>query len=115
MLGALHSAGRAVEWALWNRAVPAGQLDSELERLLEVLASKNHQALRQLKLMIDRGADCELQTAQAFEELAAGLTAAVNGGWLVEDADRGEGVAGFVEKAEIWERRRALARDLWVD
>jgi enoyl-CoA hydratase len=114
MLGALHPAGRAVEWALWNRAVPAKQLDTELERLLEILASKNQQALRQLKLMIDRGADCELHTAQAFEELAAGLTAAVNGGWLVEDADQGDGVTGFVEKTEIWKRRRALARDFWV-
>ena len=115
MLGALHSAQRAVEWGLWNRAVATDQLDRELARLLTILASKNHQVLRQLKLIIDRGADCELHTAQAFEELSAGLTAAVNGGWFVEDADHGEGVAGFVEKADIWERRRRLAHDFWVE
>jgi enoyl-CoA hydratase len=115
LLGALHSARRAVEWNLWNRTVPADRLERELEELLEVIASKNQQALRQLKFIIDRGADCELETAQAFEELSAGLTAAVNGGWYVDDADQGGGIDDFVEKGALWQRRRGLARDLLVD
>jgi enoyl-CoA hydratase len=115
LLGALHSARRAVEWGLWNRAVAVSDLDSELQRLLEVLRSKNQQALRQLKLIIDRGADCDLQTAQVFEQLSAGLTAAVNGGWFVEDADHSRGIDDFVAKGETWQQRRGLARDLWTD
>lgn len=115
LLGALHPARRAVEWGLWNRVVPDGQLDVEVERLLELLDSKNHQALRQLKLVINRGAEANLQAAQGFEELSAGLTAAVNGAWEVDDADRGRGVDAFVAKGELWHERRRLAGDFWVD
>jgi enoyl-CoA hydratase len=115
LLGALHPARRAVEWNLWNRVVPDGQLDAEVERLLEVLGSKSQQVLRQLKLIINRGGAGDLQAAQGFEELSAGLTAAVNGRWEVDDADMGRGVDAFVAKAELWHERRSLVRDFWVD
>jgi len=114
-LGALHSARRAVEWDLWNRAVPDDRLNEEVERLLEVLASKNQQGLRQLKFMINRGVECDLYTAQGFEALSGALTAAVNGAWQIEDADKGAGVQAFVEKNELWEKRRGLATNFWVD
>src|SRR5207248_382174 len=114
-LGALHPASRAVEWGLWNRAVPDRRLDDEVDRLLELLASKNQQALRQLKLMIDRGAESDLHLAQGLEELSAGLTPAVNGAWEIDDADRGRGVDAFAAKSALWQARRTLARDFWVD
>jgi hypothetical protein len=50
-----------------------------------------------------------------FEQLSAGLTAAVNGGWFVEDADHSRGIDDFVAKGETWQQRRGLARDLWTD
>lgn len=114
-LGALHSARRAVEWNLWNRVVPDERLNEEVERLLEVLAAKNQQGLRQLKFMINRGVECDLYTAQGFEALSGALTAAVNGAWEVEDADKGAGVQAFVEKNELWQKRRGLATNFWVD
>ena len=115
MLGAIHPAKTAVEWQLWNRAVPDDQLDAEVEKLLEVLRSKNQQGLRQFKFMINRGVECDLYTAQGFEALSAALTGAVNGAWQVEDADKGMGVWDFSNKKGLWQTRRALAKKFWVD
>jgi enoyl-CoA hydratase len=115
ILGALHPAARAVQLGLWNRAVPHVRLDAEVDALIEVLLSKNQQAVRQLKFIINRGVEADLYTAQGFETLSAGLTAAVNGAWQVPDADGGEGIAAFTEKANLWERRRGLAKNFWSD
>jgi enoyl-CoA hydratase len=115
LLGALHPAARAVQLGLWNRVVPDDRLDAEVEALVEVLLTKNHQAVRQLKYIINRGVEADLYTAQGFEALSAGLTAAVNGRWEVPDADGGQGIMAFTEKARLWELRRGLARDFWAD
>ncbi|MBA7678081.1 Crotonyl-CoA hydratase [subsurface metagenome] len=115
LLGALHTGKKAVEWNLWNRLVPDDQLDNEVEKLLEVLKSKNQQGMRQLKFIINRGVECDLYTAQGFEVLSAGLTGAVNGMWKIKDADQGKGVIGFNRKDGLWQTRRGLAKDFWVD
>ncbi|MDD5494251.1 MAG: enoyl-CoA hydratase/isomerase family protein [Dehalococcoidia bacterium] len=115
MIGAIHNADRAVELGLWNRVVPDDQLDSEVDKWLKVMRSKNQQGLRQFKLLINRGVECDLYTAQGFEVFSAALTAAVNGKWEVEDADKGDGVMGFFEKNDLWKTRRSLATNFWVD
>jgi len=115
IIGALMPSKRAVEWGLWNRIVPDDKLDEEVEALLEVLRSKNQQACRQLKYIINRGCETELYTAQGFEMLSAGLSGAVNGFWQVADADQGQGVAGFEEKGALWKERRALSKNFWTD
>ena len=115
MLGAIHPARTAVEWHLWNRVVPDDQLDQEVDRFLEVLRSKNQQGLRQFKFMINRGVECDLYTAQGFEALSGALTAAVNGMWEIEDADKAAGVLGFAAKDSLWNKRRSLAKNFWVD
>jgi enoyl-CoA hydratase len=115
LLGALHPASRAAELGLWNRVVADELLEHEVDAFVAVLLSKNQQALRQLKLIIDRGAEADLHTAQGFEALSAGLSGAVNGAWQVPDADQGAGVLGFLGKAELWRERRGLARDFWAD
>lgn len=115
LIGALHTAQRAVEWNLWNRVVPNGQLDAEVEKLLNVLTSKNQQGLRQLKFIINKGVECDLYTAQGFEVLSGALTGAVSGFWKIDDADQGAGITGFAQKNELWERRRNLAKDFWTD
>ncbi|HWY89941.1 MAG TPA: enoyl-CoA hydratase/isomerase family protein [Solirubrobacteraceae bacterium] len=114
LIGALFPARRAVELGLWNRVVPNSELDAEVARLCEVLCSKNQQALRQLKVIIDRGAEGDLHTAQGFELLSAGFSAAVNGAWEIEDCDSGQGVRDFAEKGDLWRHRRELARDFWT-
>jgi enoyl-CoA hydratase len=115
LLGALHPAQRAVDLTLWNRVVQNDALDVAVDDLLEVLRSKNQQAMRQLKYIINRGVECDLYTAQGFEALSGALISAVNGMWEVEDADHGTGIAGFAEKSALWEARRGLARNFWVD
>lgn len=115
MLGALHPARRAVELGLWNRIVADSELDAEVDRLLEVLESKDQQVLRQLKLIINKNVEADLYTAQGFELLSAGLSGAVSGGWRVDGSDAGRGVAEFAAKGELWQTRRALARDFWVE
>ena len=114
-IGALHTAKRAVEWNLWNRIVPNDKLEDEVNKLLEVLKSKNQQGLRQLKFIINRGVECDLYSAQGFEVLSAGLTGAVSGMWKIKDADQGLGIIAFSKKNELWENRRSLARHFWVD
>ncbi len=115
LLGALHPAARAVDLGLWNRVVPDERLEAEVEALIEVLLSKNQQAVRQLKFIINRGVEADLYTAQGFEALSAGLTGAVNGAWEVPDADAGAGVVAFAEKGGLWQERRGLAREFWSD
>jgi len=115
IIGALHPARKAVEWNLWNRVVPHEQLEQEVEGLLEVLRSKNQQACRQLKCIINRGCETDLYTAQGFEMLSAGISGAVNGGWQVPDADQGAGILDFAEKGDLWKNRRNLAKHFWVD
>ncbi len=115
IIGALMPAIRAVEWNLWNRVVPNDKLDKEVEVLLEVLRSKNQQACRQLKMIINRGCETDLYTAQGFEMLSAGLSAAVNGAWQVNDADQGQGLVNFAEKGTLWQKRRKLAKNFWSD
>ncbi len=115
LLGALHPSSRAVELGLWNRVVASDRLREETGALVELVLSKNQQALRQLKLIIDKGAEADLHTAQGFEALSAGFSGAVNGAWQVPDADQAAGVLSFIGKAELWRKRRALARDFWVD
>ena len=115
LIGALHPAKTAVEWHLWNRVVPNDQLDAEVDKLLEVLQSKNQQGCRQLKFIINKGVECDLYTAQGFEVLSAGLTGAVNGRWRIKDADRGAGIVNFADKDSLWNTRRNLAKNFWVD
>ena len=115
LIGALHSAKRARELMLWNRVVPNDVLDAAVNELVEVLLTKNHQATRQLKYIINRGVECDLYTAQGFEALSSALTASVNGAWQVADADKGLGVTGFDEKSALWSARRKAAKGFWTD
>jgi enoyl-CoA hydratase/carnithine racemase/ketosteroid isomerase-like protein len=115
LLGALHPAGRAVELGLWNRVVDDGRLDEEVAALVEVLLSKNQQAARQLKFIINRGVEADQYTAQGFEALSAALSGAVNGAWRIPDADAGMGVIDFAQKGDLWQRRRGLAKDFWAE
>lgn len=115
LLGALHPARRAADLGLWNRVVADDQLEQAVAELIEVLLSKNHQASRQLKFIINRGVEADQYTAQGFEALSAALSGALNGAWKVPDADKGLGVLDFAGKGDLWRTRRGLAKDFWID
>ncbi len=115
MLGAIHPARRALELNLWNRVVANDRLEAEVQKLLDLLASKHQQGLRQMKFIINKGVECDLYTAQGFEALSGGFVAAINGYWEVPDADKGQGLKAFAAKNDLQKRRRSLSRDFWVD
>lgn len=115
ILAALHPARRAVKAGLWNRVVANDQLDSEVEKLINVIRTKSQQTVRQVKFIINRGVECDLYTAQGFEVLSAGVSAAVNGMWEVPDADKGQGLKAFAEKNELYKKRRDTNKNFWVD
>ena len=118
MIGALRSANTAVEWGLYNRAVADADLENEVEKFVQVMLSKNQQTLRQLKFVINKNADADMQTALAFEAMNEVITSAVN--WRedtpkIPDAEPGKGLEAFVDKNELWDHRRQLAINFWVD
>lgn len=118
LIGALQSAARGVEWGLFNKAVPESEFDAELDRLVEMLLVKNQQTLRQLKFVLNKNADADMTTAQAFEAMNEVITSAVN--WRgdtpqVPDAEPGRGLEAFATKNELWRRRRELAVDFWSE
>jgi enoyl-CoA hydratase len=115
LVGSFHSAKRAVREGLWNRVVPNGKLDAEVEKLLALLRTKNQQGLRQLKFTLNRNIEADLYTAQGFEAMGFGLTAAVNGWWRVDDADKGKGLKAFRDKNTLWNKRRNPAIPFWSD
>ena len=97
----------ATERAVWGMP--------EVDALLEVLRSKNQQACRQLKYIVNRGCETDLYTAQGFEMLSAGLSGAVNGAWEVADADQFAGISNFTDKGDLWQKRRGLAKNFWSE
>ncbi|MEK7752148.1 MAG: enoyl-CoA hydratase/isomerase family protein [Acidobacteriota bacterium] len=115
MLAAIHPAKKAVQVGLWNRVVPNGQLDEEVDKLIALIRAKSQQTLRQLKYIINKGVECDLYTSQAFEALSAAWTASVNGWWQVPDADQGKGLAAFRDKTALQKQRRGLGSGFWVD
>ena len=115
LLAAIQPARKAVEWGLWNRVVPTGELEAEVEKLLTLLRAKSQQTLRQLKFIINKNVETDLYTAQAFEALSCAWTASVNGWADVPDADKGAGLTAFREKTALMDTRRNLGRDFWND
>lgn len=116
MIGALHSAACGVEWGLFNQVVPDAQIDAEVEKFIQMMLVKNQQTLRQLKFVLNKNADADMETALAFESMNEVITASNN--WRPEtpsipDAEPGVGLEAFAKKTEVWNRRRKLALKFW--
>jgi enoyl-CoA hydratase len=116
-LGALHPAKYAVELGLYNRVVPNGTLEAEIEKLLAVLRTKSSYSLRHLKFIINKGVDQPQQTALAFEALNAAVSAAAIGVTAMDGADQGRSLKNFKAKKqdETLSKRRSMATNFWVD
>jgi enoyl-CoA hydratase len=116
-LGALHPAKYAVELGLFNRVVPNGTLEAEIEKLLTILRTKSNYALRHGKFVINKGFDQDQQTALAFEALNSAVTAAAIGVTSMDGADYGRSLKAFKEKKQddTLSKRRSIATNFWVD
>ena len=117
LLGALHPARRGVDLGLFNRVVADDLLEDETRKLVELLLTKNHQGVRQLKFMINKNVEADLYTAQGFEALGAALTAAALGGWEIPDADGKHGWQSYHARdpESPIRKRREMAMNFWTD
>jgi enoyl-CoA hydratase len=117
LLAALHPARRGLELGLFNRVVANDRLEAATQELVDLLLIKNQQGLRQLKFMINKNVEADLYTAQGFEALGAGLTAAVMGGWKVADADGAHGWHAYKarDRDSAIRERRERSKGFWID
>ncbi len=90
LTGQRLAATQAVEWGLFNRAVPQTELDAAVDGLAQALADKSRAVLALGRRAFFTAEDMALP--QAVEHLASQLSLNV----LAEDA--GEGVTAFLEK-----------------
>ena len=117
LLGALHGPKRALALRLINRVVGNDQLEEETGKLANLLLTKNQQGLRQLKMILNKGIEADLYTAQGFEAIQAGFTMATLMGGRVPDSDQQHGWDTYKRRdADSKTRsRREQAIDFWVD
>ncbi len=104
LLGTLFSAQKAERYDLVNRLVEPEELESEVEKLTEILLSKHPFALRTTKYFIDHGADLDYGDVLAFEGVPR------------RDSSDGmvQGIRDFVE-ADSRNERRKLLDGFWFD
>jgi enoyl-CoA hydratase len=101
LLGTLFSAQKAERYDLVNRLVEPDDLESEVEKLIEILLSKHREALRCTKYYLDHGADLDYSNIMAFEGTP----------------QRGRsqlGIQDFVD-TESRNKRRELLDGFWYD
>lgn len=98
MTGRRFTAEEAARWAMVNRVVPRAELDAEVERLVDELASKSPLVLRLGKESFGRIDDMGLDAALGY--LNAMLTVEL------ESEDVVEGVSAFLDKRKAeWKGR----------
>jgi enoyl-CoA hydratase len=90
MTGRRMGADEAARWGLVNRVVPRRELDAEVDRLIELLASKSPYVLRLGKRSFTGAED--LSFGRALEQLKESL------GENLGSEDLVEGVSAFLEK-----------------
>lgn len=90
LTGEMITAQRAYEIGLVNRVVPAAELMNTAREFAKKILSRGPVAVRMAKMAMNRGLDLDLGNACALEAslFAAGFST----------ADRGEGIAAFLEK-----------------
>jgi enoyl-CoA hydratase/carnithine racemase len=104
LIGALFTAATAERYDLVNRLCDPDNLQSEVDALVEVLLSRNQQAITVTKYFVDKGADLTMENSLAFEG------APQRGG----GASGVQGIADFADRAAR-ESRRTLVKNFWQD
>ena len=97
LTGERISAEEAEKLGIVNKVVPAEKLESEVERLAEVIKSKSPYAVGFIKQAVNRGYKMELKDALQYERDLFALS------FATEDAK--EGIKAFVEKRKAEFRR----------
>jgi enoyl-CoA hydratase len=84
------NAEEALRIGLVEKVVPADKLMEEANKLADMIVSKGPLAVQYAKEVINRGADVDLTTANAYEMVAFAA--------LCDTADKNEGLTAFLEK-----------------
>ncbi len=91
LFGAVQvDAAEALRIGLVNKVVPAAELMATVMKVAEGIASKGPYAVAMCKRLLAQGADADVRTANAMEQVAFGL--------VFSTADKTEGVSAFLEK-----------------
>ncbi|MCP3987581.1 MAG: enoyl-CoA hydratase/isomerase family protein [Actinomycetia bacterium] len=101
LLGTLFSAEKAERYDLVNRLVEPGDLEREVNALIEILLSKDPTAMHCTKYFLDHGADLDYADVMAFEGAP-------------QRKPFGQGIKDFVERDSRDERRKLLD-GFWFD
>ena len=101
LLGTLFSAQKAERYDLVNRLVEPEDLEAEVDRLIEILLSKDATAMHCTKYFLDNGADLDYSNVMAFEGAP-------------QRKPFGQGIKDFVERDSRDERRKLLD-GFWFD
>ncbi|WP_330251322.1 enoyl-CoA hydratase/isomerase family protein [Nocardia sp. NBC_00565] len=105
LLGYEFSGRQALEWDLANRVVEREELDTEVNRLAELMLQKSKYAIRRSKHVLNRAADGPMGQVAAFElpiDPAAGPMDA-------------HGIGSFAEKGQDLATLRNQSRTFWAD
>ncbi|MFJ7095864.1 enoyl-CoA hydratase/isomerase family protein [Streptomyces mirabilis] len=113
MLGAIHPAATAVDRGVWDRLCPAERLDEAVAQWHQLIAVKNAQTLRQMKVLLN-SLDEPGPREWGLEMFSACWSWATEGHWEAPDGDEGQGIRSFSENSHPWSTRRAASRDFWV-
>lgn len=100
LIGALFDAKTAERYNLVNRLTTPGQLDAEVQALIEVLLEKNPRTLERTKKCLNYGAD----------NIAVGLS--LESEWI--GRHRTDGIADFPDR-DRREQRRKRSKAFWQD
>jgi len=84
-----------------NRLVEPEDLEAEVDRLIEILLSKDATAMHCTKYFLDNGADLDYSNVMAFEGAP-------------QRVQFGQGIKDFVER-ESRDERRKLLDGFWFD
>lgn len=103
LLGTLFSAEKAERYNLVNRLVEPENLESESEKLIEILLSKHPNVVTLTKYCVKKGTDMDFTNVMVLEGIPQRLQ--------IKDAI---GIQDFVE-TESRNKRRALLSGFWYD
>lgn len=110
LIGALFSGQIAEKHGLVNRLCSAGDLNTEVDALIDLMLEKNRSTLRRTKFIMNKGVDQHISASLAMEVAIMPYPVEVTG--LASDDEAS--ISDFQTKQDR-ERRRAKSKHFWQE